>query len=188
MLESSRFHMAIAFGYPLFRSRGVTYAAGAIERGAVVYHGSINDYRLVDIDVANNGGIHPGDRGVVVKDSTPPLAAYVAEAEIAEAVIDAAVEAHVRPPVSRMPQVNSARETPVSRSPQRARVGWGSPGARYPVITIRTIGPIAGTPDITGLRAGRLDVHRYDRRGDADADRDAGKRSGRYEADKNPKK
>jgi hypothetical protein len=61
---------------------------------------------------------HVHDRGVIGEDSAAPLAAGKADAPIAEAVVHAAVVAHVRTPVAAMEDIHAVFPAPVVRRPQ----------------------------------------------------------------------
>src|SRR5262249_41533226 len=66
--------------------------------------------RLCDalrVDVVHGRHVHVVDGGVVIERVAPPVAAGVADAEVAEPVVDAAVEPYVRTPVAGMPEVRA---------------------------------------------------------------------------------
>jgi len=118
---------------------------------------------IVDDDrpVVNVGHICDADIGhgaVVVKRAAAPFAAHKADAAVAESVINPAVKADVRSPVSGMPSVESATPSPISRSPQQTNRG-DHPCSRYPVIAVIIVPtPITGRPDVAGAGADRLRV------------------------------
>ena len=60
---------------------------------------------------------------VVKKVAAFPASAPETDAAVAEAVINSAVESDVWSPVTRMPTVNAARESPVAGRPQHTRCG-----------------------------------------------------------------
>ncbi len=101
-----------------------------------------------------------------------PPSAVVAAAAIAIAVIDAAVEADVRPPVTVMEQVGAADPAPPGRGPQHVHLRRLHPGARHPVVIGVGIGPVARGPDIPDLGHRRLHIDRQQRRRDLDRDPD----------------
>ena len=105
------------------------------------------------------------DRAVVVKVMPLPIAAKVAEADVAKAVVDAAIEADVRAPISAMEAVMDATPAPVGRGPERAVVRRRNPFAGNPVIAVVAPAPVAGGPEIVGVGSGRLIVFRQRRRG-----------------------
>ena len=75
------------------------------------------DDSAVDVDVADDGGVYVRDRGVVVEGSADPGAPDEADADIAEAVINAAIVSNMRTPIAGMPHVNAAAPTPVTGRP-----------------------------------------------------------------------
>jgi hypothetical protein len=84
-----------------------------------------------------------------------PIAALVAEADVAETVVDAAIVADMRAPVTTVKPVAVMPEAPVAGGPQGALVGSLNPHAGHPVVSLRRIGPVAGRPQIVvagGLR------------------------------------
>jgi len=107
-----------------------TVVADAVRRlggiaDVVVDHRAVINIRVVDVaDVV--------DLAVVVEVMTAPVAAKVADANVAEAVIDAPIEADVRSPVTAMETIVSAVPAPVGRCPERAIVGRRAPHAGKP--------------------------------------------------------
>ena len=97
--------------------------------------------------------------GVVVEPSAIPVATRVSNAEVAEAVVDTAVEADVPSPIAGVPQVHRAAPAPVTRRPQRAEERREHPGSGHPVIAIGTVRPVARYPDVFGARTDGLRVH-----------------------------
>ncbi len=112
-----------------FLARGQFAGIGAAldaRRSAVVADAAlvhVLDHHVVLIDVGHARDVDVGDRAVVVEAVALPVAAHIAHAGVAEAVVDAAIEAHVRPPVAGGPDVHAIGEAPVARRPQRAHVG-----------------------------------------------------------------
>jgi hypothetical protein len=90
---------------PLFASIGASHDSASAAVVAHAVHGYVVDHSLV-IDV-NIGDVYVVDAAVVEKVSSVPIAASVAGAEISEAVVNAAVEANVRTPVTGVPKVES---------------------------------------------------------------------------------
>ena len=80
------------------------------------------DHYVVRIHVGDMRDVHIGHRAVVEVAVVVPVAAHETDADITEAVVDAAVEADVRPPVAGVPQIDAVHETPVARRPQRAGI------------------------------------------------------------------
>ena len=96
--------------------------------GAVIAHSSIrNIYRgvvdddgvgygaVVDLNVRDVGYII--DRAVVIETISIPVAALVADADVAESVVDAAVIADVTAPESIVKAVSAAGVSPIARRP-----------------------------------------------------------------------
>jgi hypothetical protein len=104
----------------------------------------------VDIEVVH--------RAVVVEVATTPITALVPEADVAEAVVDAAIVADVPAPVAAVKAVAVMPEAPVARGPESTLVGSLNPRPRHPVITHWSKGPIAGCPDVVVARVLRLVV------------------------------
>ena len=123
------------------------HAVGA----AVVDHGAVVDVGVVDAaDVV--------DRAIVVEVMPAPEATKVADADVAEAVVDATVEAYVRAPVAVVEGIAATVPAPVRRRPESTVVGRWHPGAGNPVVASWTPGPVAGRPEIVGVRSGGLIV------------------------------
>ena len=88
------------------------------------------------------------DRAVVIEVPAAPIAALVAEADVAKAVIDAAIVADMRTPVTPIKSIMVMRVAPVAGGPERALVGSFNPHAGNPIVAHRGIAPIAGSPKI----------------------------------------
>src|SRR5450755_1465125 len=111
------------------------------------------------VHIVDVGEIHVIDRAVVVEIAPVPISTPIANTGVAEAVVNASVEADGRPPVARMPVIEPRREAPVSGRPEEAYLRSGCPGSRYPVITTRAISPVTRRPDVSRARAQGLRVH-----------------------------
>jgi hypothetical protein len=108
---------------------------------------------------------HMHDRGVIGKDSAAPFAAGKADAPVAEAVVHAAVVAHVRTPVAGMEHIHSVLPAPIVGRPQQAGRGRGNPGAGNPIVAaVLVVGPISGSPHQARFRARGLLVDGQRRR------------------------
>jgi hypothetical protein len=86
-----------------------TSEAGAVY-SRVVDHGRV-------VSIVNVRDVHVIHRTVVIEVPAAPISASITGANVPEAIVDAAVEADSRTPVSRMPDVHAATPTPVTRSP-----------------------------------------------------------------------
>lgn len=115
-----------------FRRRrpGIESAAPAVI--ADPGHGNIRN--SVVIDVVNDGPIHVVNGAVIVEGSPVPISALVTVADITEPVIDSAIEADVRAPISGVPVVAAAEEPPVRRCPEPTHIRRNYPYARHPII------------------------------------------------------
>ena len=136
------------------RERGpeVDAAASAVVAHAVVV---VHDHRAV-VDVVDVDFVDAVDGAVIEEVVTVPVTAFIAMAAIAEAIVDAAIEADVRAPVSTMEQVPAAEEAPVRRRPERANIGCGNPDAGHPVVAGGSVAPVTGGPEIIRCGSGRL--------------------------------
>ena len=135
--------------------------AAAIRDMVVVNDGGVVNNRLVAIyriaaPSAANTYVH--NRGVIGKGSAAPHAARKTDTHVAEAVVDSAVVADVTTPVTGMKNVKAATPAPVARSPESADIGSRHPGAGNPVVAVRAVGPVAGSPHEAGLWANRLNI------------------------------
>src|SRR5580658_8083727 len=103
------------------------------------------------VNIVNVGDVHVAHGTVVEKVSAVPASAFKARAEIAEAVIDPAVEAYLRTPIAVIENKSVAAPTPIGRSPQEADFRRHHPRARHPVVIgdVVIVAPVARRPEIT---------------------------------------
>lgn len=80
---------------------------GTIEARVIVDVRVIHD-GAIDIGVMDDSGVYMRVSRVIAEDAGRPRATHEADACIAETIVDAAIEADVRPPVTRVPGVNSS--------------------------------------------------------------------------------
>jgi hypothetical protein len=113
--------------------------AHVVAATVVVVHAAI-------INVMHDCDVHIVVRAVVVEMSAAPVAALVAETDIAKAVIDAAIVADVRAPVATVKAVAVIVVAPVAGGPESALVGSLDPPAGHPVVAALTPCPVAGRP------------------------------------------
>src|SRR5262245_38205013 len=151
-------------GKLLRRRLGSSSAAPAIE--ADIVHRHVFDDGLV-VGMNDDGPVHLSDGGIVEEHPVIPISALVAYASITEAVVDAAVISHVRPPISGVPNISGIIVAPVARRPEQPDNRWQHPGARDPVITNVSIGPVAWRPYVAGAWTERLLVDGKNGRSDA---------------------
>ena len=147
----------------------------------VIAHGPRVHHHASTIDMGHARNADVGDSAVVVERSSAPLPADKAHTRIAEAVVNSAIEANVRSPVSRVPGIEPSAPSPISGSPQHADRRH-DPGARHPVVAgVIVPSPIAGCPEVAWSGADRLCVNRQRWRSDSNryAHHDLRKRRGR---------
>src|SRR5690349_14752977 len=82
-------------------------------------HRHILDHRTINISVVNDRLIHSPNRSVTEKPAALPSATAEPGAEITEAIVDSAVKADVRPPITRVPTVVPTFKTPITWRPQK---------------------------------------------------------------------
>jgi hypothetical protein len=167
--------MAFVVELALLRGGLAIDAAGAVVADVVhIDDGVVDDYVAIDIDV---GGVpsatEVGDGAVVEEVVTAPLATIEADAAVAEAVVDAAVVADVRAPVAFVPTVVAAFKTPVAGGPEIAGLRCEDPGAGDPEVASVAVGPVAGCPDIAVAGDCGLNLDGKRGWGDADVEADA---------------
>jgi hypothetical protein len=131
--------------------------AGAAAVGDVV----VDDRAVVDVGDAAN----VGDTAVVIEVIAVPIATEVADADVAEAVVDTTVEADVGAPVTAVEAIAAAIVAPVGRRPESAVIGGRAPNAGHPVVASRAPCPVAGSPHVIGFGSGWLVVLRQRGRG-----------------------
>src|SRR4029077_16354579 len=142
--------------------------AGAIEAGMVVHDGRVVNDGPIDVGIVNDSRVHVHHRGIVFEAFAGPSSAEESNASVPKAIVNPAVEADVRPPVAHVPAIQSTFKAPVARRPQHADSGRRDPNARNPVIAHRSVGPVAGRPEVPITWAGRLFVDRQDWRSNSD--------------------
>jgi hypothetical protein len=117
-----------------------------------------------------------GHRGVVVEVVALPTPTVVAVAVVPISVVDAAIEADRRPPVTGVPCILAVVPAPVTGRPVEPDRGRLHPGPGHPIVAVdRIVGPIPRLPNPVWSGGRRLHVIRNRRRtesdGNADADR-----------------
>jgi hypothetical protein len=118
----------------------------------------------VVVNVVNHTYVHIRHIAVVIEMPIAPVAAVEPAAYITESIVDSAIEAYVIAPIAVVPAIMSAIEVPIRRSPERVNIWRNYPHAGNPVVTRRSIAPVAGRPDIVVAWAGRLAVFGQRRR------------------------
>jgi hypothetical protein len=172
LLITSRWQMLLVHRHLLLRSRPMLDASrpAAVSHVTIIHNCVLLHNRAVDIGLVNYGLIHAHHGGVICKLVSAPLAAYEADAHVAEPVVHAAVVAHIHAPVARMEQVRASLPAPVRRSPQRALIRRRNPRPRNPVVAVVAIRPVSGRPDQVWLRAQWLLIDRQHRWSEVYAD------------------
>jgi hypothetical protein len=99
--------------------RPSSYASAAAVEADTGDIRSVDDYRFV-IDVGDVDGAEIVDSSIVGEDAVIPISALVAYATIAETIVDAAVKADVRTPVTCVPNIKPVSPTPVARRPKQS--------------------------------------------------------------------
>ena len=96
--------LSVSFARPSdFLSRWLSsHTARAIEADIVCIGGADD---LLIVGIGDDGRVYPRNGGIVEERAAFPVAALVAGSEITQAVIDTAIVADVRPPISGMPNV-----------------------------------------------------------------------------------
>jgi hypothetical protein len=162
-LQRRGLEMMVMFRCELVSSRMRLDTTGAVERhvvpvvdnGPVVYVGDMNT-------------THVHGRAIIKERTTAPVTAFESNTAITEPVIHTAVETDMRTPVAAVPGIDATAPAPVPRCPQQSGRRRQHPSAGHPVITIVTVGPLAGRPHVPRRRQRRLHVHRENRRRDVD--------------------
>jgi hypothetical protein len=119
-------------------------AASVISDAGVVVddYGAVVDVGDVDADAV--------DGAVVIEGVSVPVAAVIAVAGIAEAVVDASVEADVWAPVAAAPSPAIVIPAPVAGGPEGSVVGRGAPCSGDPVIAGGGPVPVTRGPEVVG--------------------------------------
>ena len=166
----------------IFGGRARVHSAfSTVVTHAIVCRVVIDDGGVVD--VANVRDVYVVNRAVVVKTVVIPAAALVALAKIAVAIIDAAVEADLRRPISFVKEKPVAVPCPITWGPEQAGLRRHHPGTGHPVVVvvIVVVCPVAWRPNVSVGWARRLCVYgqcgwtKTDRKRDL-RDRSRGKR------------
>src|SRR5580704_1885137 len=149
---------------------GVDAAATAVEADAI--HFAVVGHCAV-IDVVNVVNVDVADAAIVEKVTAAPVAAFEAETAVTETVINSAIEADVRTPVTGVPEISAVAPAPITGSPEKSDARRDDPSAGNPEIAVGAIGPISGRPNISIARANRLRIDGQRRRSDGDGDPEA---------------
>src|SRR5271169_2532049 len=109
----------------------------------------IVSYRPI-VNIMYVGNVYVVDRAIVVKIAAVPISAVVTIARVPPSIVNAAIKAYGRSPISRVPQVESSRKAPPARRPQEAHLRRVHPSSRHPVVVahIRVPSPVPGRPQV----------------------------------------
>src|SRR5437764_948038 len=100
VLHAGGFEMAFMLPAHLVAARPRHDSASATVVADAVYGHIIDDGSVIDVDVGDGYVVYAA---VVEKFAPMPVTAAVAHAEVAESIVNAAVEADVRAPIARVP-------------------------------------------------------------------------------------
>src|SRR6185437_13968393 len=132
---------------PFLRRRRRDSASGtAVVADTVDGDVVVDDRRIVG--VVHDCHIHVCDGAVIGKCTADPGAARESGADVAEAIVHAAIVADVRTPIACVERIHAANETPVTGCPQEANARWRNPSTGYPVVAACAPSPIAGGPQV----------------------------------------
>src|SRR5215469_2945946 len=159
--------MVVVFGgHLLVCGPGGDSAGTAVEADTVYRSVVIDDGRVVG--VVDLGDVRVGHGAVVIVTPATPVAAGKTDASVAEAVVNAAVEADSWSPVAGVPDIQAFAKSPVPGSPEQARFGSQHPRAGDPEVTVGSISPVTGNPHVARPGTNRLRIDRQGGRTNAD--------------------
>jgi hypothetical protein len=137
--------------------------SAAVEADAAVRY-PVVIRNIASINIVDPVDIDPVHCRVIAEVIVIPVAAVVSIAEVSKAIVNAAIETNVQSPESVVEAIASAVESPVTRSPQCARIRRCDPRARNPVVSLGTPRPVTRSPKVVGIRSWRLVIFRQRRR------------------------
>ena len=118
-LLSPGFKVVLVLRYPLsFAFACLNPVRPAVETYAI----DIAHHHRAVVVVVNYGHVDVRHGAVVHKFSSAPFTTPETDTRIAEAIINPAIKADVRTPVSGVPSVNASAKSPISWSPQQTRL------------------------------------------------------------------
>ncbi len=120
---------------------------GVVDDRAVVHVGNVSDVYIID-------------GAIVVKPVVVPVSALIAHAGVAVPIVNTAVIADMLAPEAIVVAIDAGDKSPVSRGPQEAHLRRLRPGAWHPVVTLRSVAPISGCPQIAFGGTRRLGIFR----------------------------
>src|SRR5271170_5860676 len=179
LLLCSRTNMGLPRVRCLLHTRMCLNPTRAAIEARAVDHRRVDD-RPVHIRIVDGNAVHIHHCGVIGKTAAYPTSAAKSDATVAEAIVHAAIEADMRPPVSGVEEVRTTTPAPVTRRPEHAHLWRPDPHTRNPVVALIAIRPVAWVPEIAISGAKRLCVNRQHRRRNRYRNKDPGKRRRRH--------
>lgn len=138
-------------GVVLARSGHFRRVRTSIDSPGATVEADVADMHVVNarvVRVVDDVDVYVGHGAVIEEMAAGPIAAEEAGAWIAEAIVDAAVEADMRPPIAGIPDIEAVIPAPIAGSPEKADNGRLNPRAGNPIIAVITVGPITRSPDV----------------------------------------
>src|ERR1700757_2046651 len=103
--------MMLAHGDLLFCRRFCLDPIWSVKTNVVV-RDPIIDHRLIVVGIMHECRVHSAYRGVIVESSSRPVTSDKAGSEIAEPIVDPAIEPNCPSPIPCVPDVTTVFETP----------------------------------------------------------------------------
>jgi hypothetical protein len=144
----------------------VDAAASAIEANA----GNVCFVHSRVIHIVNNVDVYVEHRAVIEEVSVIPAPAFETVAKVTEAIVDPAVETHLRTPVTIIENVPAVSPTPIAGGPEKTYFRSQHPSSWHPEITVIAVSPVSGGPEVAvagtywlfvNRQLGRSDGYRY---------------------------
>ncbi len=142
-----RLNMLFVHGRTFLWGRLSSRSALAVKAVMVVYSGVVNN-GLVDISIMNYCCIYINYCSIVTETVTNPVAASEAYAAVTITVINSAIKAYMRTPVTGVKAIITPGKSPVSGCPKQPWVWRSRPIAGHPIVAaiVVIVGPITGYP------------------------------------------
>jgi hypothetical protein len=96
---------------------GCNSSATVVAHSRIVHICLVYDYGFV-VDIVDIHRIHSRNRSVVKKPSATPITALESSTYVPEAIMDAAIIADVRAPISRVPHIYAPGVAPITGRPK----------------------------------------------------------------------
>lgn len=127
-------------------------------------------WNMTAVRIVDDMRINVVHAAVIKEMAVMPVAAIISHSGISETVVDSTVESDVRTPVARIPDICTTDPAPVTRGPQKARLGRHHPSTRYPEIAVSAVGPVTRHPNVIRSRTNRLHIYGQGRWSNRDRD------------------